>query len=80
MLSDTFPSQTMERWEPKPRPLPPPQRDFKPVKRNWMNRNPRLFASIFITTSMLILFSRPIYDAFIRDDLLPSPSGKLKRF
>lgn len=43
------------------------------VRRSWIQRNPRLFSSLTITTAMLILFSRPIYDAFIRDDLVPAP-------
>lgn len=50
------------------------------VRRNWIGRNPRIFSTIFITTSLLMFFSRPIYDAFIRDDLVPSPDGRPKRF
>ncbi|XP_065367441.1 uncharacterized protein LOC135960144 [Calliphora vicina] len=33
-------------------------------KRNWVQRNPRIFQITFITTSLLVLFSRPLYDAF----------------
>lgn len=33
-------------------------------KRNWIQRNPRIFQITFITTSLLVLFSRPLYDAF----------------
>ncbi|XP_037813963.1 uncharacterized protein LOC119605092 [Lucilia sericata] len=36
-------------------------------KRNWIQRNPRLFQITFITTSLLVLFSRPLYDAFIEE-------------
>lgn len=36
-------------------------------KRNWIQRNPRLFQITFITTSLLIFFSKPLYDAFIAD-------------
>ncbi|XP_067627634.1 uncharacterized protein [Eurosta solidaginis] len=44
-------------------------------KRNWVQRNPRLFQITFLTISMLVLFSRPIYDAFIADPPLPPPGG-----
>lgn len=37
-------------------------------KRSWAQRNPRAFFAIFATTSLLILYSRPIYDIFIRED------------
>lgn len=40
-------------------------------RRSWLQNNPRLFQISFITGCMLIFFSRPIYDAFIRDDLPP---------
>jgi len=43
-------------------------------KRNWVQRNPRLFSITFITTSLLIFFSKPIYDCFFADDL-PAPPG-----
>lgn len=36
-------------------------------KRNWIYRNPRIFQITFITTSLLVLFSRPLYDAFIEE-------------
>lgn len=36
-------------------------------KRNWIQRNPRLFQITFITTSLLVLFSKPLYDAFIEE-------------
>ncbi|XP_037886697.1 uncharacterized protein LOC119635767 [Glossina fuscipes] len=38
-------------------------------KRNWIQRNPRLFQIGFITTSMLILFSKPLYDIFIAEPI-----------
>ncbi|TMW52241.1 hypothetical protein DOY81_002708 [Sarcophaga bullata] len=36
-------------------------------KRNWIQKNPRLFQLTFITTSLLVLFSRPLYDAFFEE-------------
>lgn len=48
-------------------------RGSRTVQRSWIQRNPRLFAGVTITSSLLVLFSRPIYDAFIRDDLVPAP-------
>lgn len=50
---------------------PPINVSYAPPKRTWMNRYPRLFVSVTTTTLLLILFSRPIYDAFIRSDLPP---------
>ncbi|EDW31731.1 GL11272 [Drosophila persimilis] len=41
-------------------------------KRTWIQRNPRLFQITFLTSSLLIFFSKPIYDAFIADPLPPS--------
>nr|XP_032289193.1 uncharacterized protein LOC116649980 [Drosophila virilis] len=38
-------------------------------KRSWIKRNPQLFQITFITTSLLIFFSKPLYDAFIADPL-----------
>ncbi|XP_034477875.1 uncharacterized protein LOC117784287 [Drosophila innubila] len=38
-------------------------------KRSWIQRNPRLFQITFITTSLLVFFSKPLYDAFIADPL-----------
>jgi hypothetical protein len=35
--------------------------------RTWFQRNPRLFVGLFTTSCLLVLFSRPLYDAFIRD-------------
>ncbi|KRG05537.1 uncharacterized protein LOC26527968 [Drosophila mojavensis] len=38
-------------------------------KRSWIKRNPRLFQITFLTSSLLIFFSKPLYDAFIADPL-----------
>ncbi|KAH8405567.1 hypothetical protein KR215_002914 [Drosophila sulfurigaster] len=38
-------------------------------KRSWIQRNPRLFQITFLTTSLLVFFSKPLYDAFIADPL-----------
>lgn len=43
-------------------------------KRSWIQRNPRTFSITFITTSLLVFFSKPLYDAFIADQL-PPPEG-----
>ncbi|XP_053963696.1 uncharacterized protein LOC129243508 [Anastrepha obliqua] len=43
-------------------------------KRSWIQRNPRLFQITFITTSLLVLFSKPLYDAFIAEPV-PMPRG-----
>lgn len=48
-------------------------RAARSIKRSWIQRNPRVFSAVTITTSLLILFSKPIYDAFIRTDLVPAP-------
>lgn len=48
---------------------------IRSIKRNWIHRNPYIFSTVFTTTCLLIFFSRPIYDIFIRDDLLPSPKS-----
>lgn len=36
-------------------------------KRNWISRNPRVFQLTFISTSLLILFSKPLYDALFAE-------------
>ncbi|KAH8401718.1 hypothetical protein KR009_007493 [Drosophila setifemur] len=38
-------------------------------KRNWIQRNPRLFQISFLTGSLLVFFSKPLYDCFIADSL-----------
>ncbi|XP_017960185.1 uncharacterized protein LOC108653842 [Drosophila navojoa] len=38
-------------------------------KRSWIKRNPRLFQITFLTSSLIIFFSKPLYDAFIADPL-----------
>ncbi|EAT39322.1 AAEL008874-PA [Aedes aegypti] len=45
-----------------------PRRKFIVPKRNWAQRNPRLFVSIVTTTALLTFFSKPLYDAFIADE------------
>ena len=35
--------------------------------RSWVQRNPRTFVCLFTASSMLILFSRPLYDIFFRE-------------
>lgn len=50
----------------KPQPFQRRQTAVLP-KRNWIQRNPRAFQLIFITTSLLTFFSKPLYDAFIAD-------------
>ncbi|XP_055904229.1 uncharacterized protein LOC129940031 [Eupeodes corollae] len=48
------------------------QQTAKLPKRNWIQRNPRTFQIVFLTTSLLTFFSKPIYDAFFAD---PLPGG-----
>ncbi|EDV37049.1 uncharacterized protein Dana_GF11628 [Drosophila ananassae] len=45
-------------------------------KRSWIKRNPRLFQITFLTGSLLIFFSKPLYDCFIADPL-PPPEVKV---
>ncbi|KAH8253593.1 hypothetical protein KR032_006176 [Drosophila birchii] len=40
-------------------------------KRSWIQRNPRLFQITFLTGSLLVFFSKPLYDCFIADPLPP---------
>jgi hypothetical protein len=40
---------------------------LKDQKIPWAKRNPRLYIGLFSTSCLLILFSRPIYDIFIRE-------------
>lgn len=35
--------------------------------RNWIQRNPRTFVCLFTASSLLVLFSRPLYDIFVRE-------------
>jgi hypothetical protein len=37
------------------------------IKRSWAHRNPRAYFAIFSTTCLLIFYSRPLYDIFLRD-------------
>lgn len=54
-------------------------RAARTIKRSWIQRNPRIFSCLAITSSLLVLFSRPIYDAFIRDDLVPAPPRAIRQ-
>ncbi|KAG0721515.1 hypothetical protein GWK47_006317 [Chionoecetes opilio] len=45
--------------------VPQPQK-IGPI-RLWIKRNPRTFVYVSVTTSLLIFFSRPLYDIFIRE-------------
>lgn len=56
--------------------MDPQRRNVLKPKRSLILRYPRAFQFIIITTGLLTFFSRPIYDAFIRTDLKPPPSGK----
>ncbi|KRF97479.1 uncharacterized protein Dwil_GK27303 [Drosophila willistoni] len=47
-------------------------------KRSWIQRNPRLFQITALTTSLLIFFSKPIYDIFIADPLPLPPAGETR--
>lgn len=40
-------------------------------KRGWIQRNPRAFQLTFITGSLLVLFSRPLYDIFFETSFQP---------
>ncbi|XP_061391431.1 uncharacterized protein LOC133326841 [Musca vetustissima] len=43
-------------------------------KRNWIQRNPRAFQLTFIAGSLLVLFSRPLYDIFFETSF-PAPDS-----
>ncbi|KAF4528461.1 hypothetical protein B566_EDAN015863 [Ephemera danica] len=45
-------------------------------KKSWAHRNPRAYFVIFSTTCLLILYSRPLYDIFLREDPPLSPIKK----
>lgn len=60
----------------------PPRRSYKIPKQSWVQRNPRLFAYLLGGTSLLIFFSRPLYDAFLRPEsefAQPDPKRKIFR-
>lgn len=40
---------------------------YKVPKQKFIQRYPRLAVSLMVTTGLLIFYSRPIYDIFIRD-------------
>jgi hypothetical protein len=46
---------------------PPLVRQTVLKDRNWIQRNPRTFVSLFTVSSLLVLFSRPLYDIFFRE-------------
>lgn len=48
-------------------------------KRTWIQRNPRLFSGVFTVVSLLALFSKPLYDGFIREDT-PQAQGPPRKF
>lgn len=49
---------------------PNPQQNwtYRMQKRTWIQKNPRLFVGLTTAGGLLIFFSRPIYDIFIRTD------------
>ena len=63
---------------------PPPQPERRRTavlpKRNWIQRNPRLFSISFTVTSLLIFFSKPIYDGFIAEQLPATAASRQARF
>lgn len=48
------------------------QTSAKLPKRSWIQRNPKLFQVTFVTASLLVFFSKPLYDIFIAERL-PHP-------
>lgn len=40
-----------------------------PKKGNWIARNPRLFVISSVTASVLIFFSKPLYDVFYGEEV-----------
>lgn len=57
-----------------------PHRPILIPKRNWMQRNPRAFVIIGTVSLLTVMFSRPLYDIFLRPDneFLPPPPGPMK--
>lgn len=47
--------------------------------RNWIRRNPRAFQIIVLTSAMLTLFSRPLYEAFFSDNYYTPPAPPAKK-
>lgn len=45
-----------------------PRRRILVPKRNWFQRNPRIWSSALTATALLIFFSKPLYDAFIAEE------------
>lgn len=58
--------------------MDPARRNILIPKRSLIQRYPRAFQFIVVSTGLLILFSKPIYDAFIRTDRKPPPDGKAR--
>jgi hypothetical protein len=57
--------------------MDPERRRILVPRRTWLQRNPRLFVIVFTSTMLLSFFSKPIYDGFIRDDVVaPPPANK----
>lgn len=40
------------------------RREVKLPKRNWIERNPRIFQLVMITASLFTFFSKPLYDLY----------------
>lgn len=57
--------------------MDPQRRSILRPKRTLIERYPRAFQLVIISSGLLIFFSRPIYDAFIRTDL-KTATGKPK--
>lgn len=45
-------------------------------KRNFLQKYPKTVVYVGTITGLLIFFSRPLYDAFIRDDITPIEPSK----
>lgn len=48
-------------------------------KRSWVYRYPKTFQFTAITASLLVLFSKPLYDAFIAEAIVPNKDIDQKR-
>ncbi|CAG0920594.1 unnamed protein product [Notodromas monacha] len=51
---------------------------YDPKKLSFIQRNPRRFVTVFTTVSLLIFFSKPIYDIFIKP-LVEDPEERKRR-
>jgi hypothetical protein len=61
------------------KPQPPFVRQKVLKDRSWIQRNPRLFVGLFTASCLLVMFSRPLYDAFIREYPSASASPQLRK-